>query len=122
MNMCAWFLSLILLAPALTWAQTSMIVQQSPLAGFQYYPGKALGNEMKVGDALTLQRQPSNPHDANAVIVFWNGQRLGYIPRRENSNVARQMEWGAPVKAHIVKMTEARNTWQRIAFEVNVDL
>ena len=58
MNMRSWFLSLILLAPGVTWGQASIIVQQSPLAGFQYYPGKALGNEMKVGDALTLQRQP----------------------------------------------------------------
>lgn len=122
MNMRAWFLSLILLAPALTWAQASIIVQQSPLAGFQYYQGKALWDEMKVGDTLTLQREPSNPHDANAVIVFWNGQRLGYIPRKENSDVARQIDRGAPVKARIVKMTEARNPWQRIAFEVYVDL
>ena len=121
MNMRSWFLSLILLAPGVTWGQASIIVQQSPLAGFQYYPGKALGNEMKVGDALTLQREPSNPHNANAMIVFWSGQWLGYIPRQENSDVARQMDQGATVKARIVKMTAARNPWQRIAFEVDVD-
>ncbi|HTE14169.1 MAG TPA: HIRAN domain-containing protein [Burkholderiales bacterium] len=103
-------------------AEASIIVQQSPLAGFQYYDGKALWDDMKLGDALTLVRERDNPHDANAVRVEWNGSRLGYVPRRENADVARQMDRGAPVKARIVKLTPARNPWQRVLFEVYVDL
>jgi hypothetical protein len=103
-------------------AAASIIVQQSPLAGFQFYDGKSLWDEMKSGDTLTLVRERDNPHDANAVRVEWNGNRLGYIPRRENSDVARQMDRGAPVRARIVKLTPARNPWQRILFEVYVDL
>lgn len=108
--------------PATALGQASIIVQQSPLAGFQYYDGKVLWHEMKPGDVLTLVREPDNPHDANAVRVEWKGSRLGYIPRRENADVARQMDRGAPVKARIVKLTEARNPWQRVLFEVYVDL
>lgn len=103
-------------------AETSIIVQQSPLAGFQFYQGKALWDEMKPGDLLQLVRERENPHDANAVRFEWNGSHLGYIPRRENADVARQMDRGAPVKARIVKLTPARNPWQRIWFEVYVDL
>jgi len=118
------FLAVLILAlsPAAAHAAASIIVQQSPLAGFQFYDGKALWNEMKAGDALTLVREPYNPHDANAVRIEWNGSRLGYVPRRENANVARQMDRGAPVKARIVKLTEARNPWQRVLFEIYVDL
>ena len=100
----------------------SILVQESPLAGFQFHSGKKLWDELKLGDTLTLVREPNNPHDANAVSVYWNGQRLGYIPRRENSDVARQMDRGAPVKARITKLTTSRNPWQRIAFEVYVEL
>ena len=103
-------------------AAASIIVQQSPLAGFQFYDGKTLWDEMKPGDTLTLVRERDNAHDANAVRVEWNGNRLGYIPRRENGDVARQMDRGAPVKARIMKLTQARNPWQRILFEVFVDL
>lgn len=109
-------------APGAAFAQATIIVQQSPLAGFQFYDGKALWNEMKAGDALTLVREADNPYDANAVRVEWNGTKLGYIPRRENADVARQMDRGAPVKARIVKLTEARNPWARVLFEVYVDL
>ncbi len=110
-----------LAAPACA-ADARIIVQQSPLAGFQYYEGKDLWSMMRVGDSLQLQREAQNPHDANAVRVLWRNEMLGYIPRRENSDVARQMDRGAAVKARIVKLKEARNPWQRIEFEVYVEL
>jgi len=109
-----------LAAPACA-ADARIIVQQSPLAGFQYYEGKGLWDMMRVGDSLQLMREPQNPHDAHAVRVMWRNEMLGYIPRRENSDVARQMDRGAPVKARIVKLKEARNPWQRIEFEVYVE-
>ncbi len=110
-----------LAAPACA-ADARIIVQQSPLAGFQYYEGKDIWTMMRVGDSLQLAREPQNPHDAKAVRVLWRNEMLGYIPRRENSDVARQMDRGAPVKARIVQLKEARNPWQRIEFEVYVEL
>ena len=118
----AWLAAALAAMPLRAHAEASIIVQQSPLAGFQFYDGKALWDEMKPGDRLVLVRERDNPHDANAVRVEWNGNRLGYIPRRENTGVARQMDRGASVKARIVKLTQARNPWQRILFEVYVDL
>ena len=103
-------------------AEARIIVQQSPLAGFQYYDGKVLWDNMRVGDPLTLRREPQNPHDANAVRVEWKGQPLGYVPRRDNSDVARQIDRGVPVQARIVRLKEARNPWQRVEFEVFVYL
>lgn len=110
-----------LAAPA-TAAEARIIVQESPLAGFQYYEGKALWDMMRVGDPLRLVREPRNPHDANAVRIEWRGEMLGYLPRRENADVARQMDLGAPVKARVVRLTEARNPWHRVRFEVYVEL
>lgn len=110
-----------LAAPAAA-AEARIIVQESPLAGFQYYEGKALWEMMRVGDPLRLVREPQNPHDANAVRIEWRGEMLGYLPRRENADVARQMDLGAPVKARVVRLTEARNPWHRVRFEVYVEL
>jgi hypothetical protein len=110
-----------LAAPAAA-AEARIIVQESPLAGFQYYEGKALWEMMRVGDPLRLVREPQNPYDANAVRIEWRGEMLGYLPRRENADVARQMDLGAPVKARVVRLTEARNPWHRVRFEVYVEL
>lgn len=99
-----------------------ILVQSSPLAGFQYHAGGALWEEMKIGDPLVLVREPDNPHDANAVRVEWRGTKLGYLPRRENRAVAAEMDRGSPVSARIARMREHRNPWQRILIEVFVVL
>lgn len=105
-----------------TAARASILVQSSPLAGFRYYDAKALWNEMRVGDALTLVREPANPHDANAVRVEWRGRLLGYVPRRENADVARQIDRGTAVRARISRLQPSRSPSRRIEFEVYVDL
>ena len=95
-----------------------ILVQNSPLAGFQFYQGKELWGQMNVGDALTLVREPDNPHDSRAVRVEWNGHKLGYVPRKENEAVARQLDRGNPLQARIVRLTKHRDPWKRIEFEV----
>ncbi|MBL8492440.1 MAG: hypothetical protein JNM82_16810, partial [Rhodocyclaceae bacterium] len=42
-----------------------ILVQSSPLAGFQYYAGLVRWNEIRVGDTLSLVREQDNPHDTN---------------------------------------------------------
>jgi hypothetical protein len=113
------------LASAQLGAQSSevrMLVQSSPLAGFQYYQGRQLWDEIKVGDALALVRESDNPHDPNAVRVEWRGHKLGYVPRRENQAVAQHMDRGGRVEARISRLLVHRNPWQRIEFEVFVRL
>lgn len=99
-----------------------ILVQNSPLAGFQYYQGKELWEQMKVGDLLTLIREPDNAHDPLAVRVEWNGHKLGYVPRKENDAVARQLDRGNRLQARIVRLTRHRDPWKRIEFEVFLGL
>jgi hypothetical protein len=103
-------------------AEIRMLVQSSPLAGFQYYQGRQLWDEIRVGDSLTLAREPANPHDSNAVRVEWRGHTLGYVPRRENRAVARHMDSGGSVEARVSRLREHRDPWQRIEFEIFVKL
>ena len=103
-------------------SEVRMLVQNSPLAGFRYYQGKELWDEMKVGDTLALVREAGNSHDSNAVRVEWQGRQLGYVPRRENRTVAQHMDRGGRVEARISKLQKHPNAWQRIEFEVFVRL
>jgi hypothetical protein len=102
--------------------EVRVLVQSSPLAGFQYHAGEALWQDMREGDRLTLVREPENTHDGNAVRVEWRGQKLGYLPRAENRSVAAAMDRGEPVDARIAKMRQHRNPWQRVLIEVFVVL
>lgn len=104
----------------MAWAETRahILLQDSPLAGFQYHQGKQLWQDMKAGDALILTREPDNPYDAKAIRVDWQGHKLGYVPRRENADIARLMDRGARLEARISRLVESRDPWQRVRFEI----
>ena len=106
-------------APA---AEAFIIVQRSPLAGYRHYDGAAVLRAMRAGDRLELVREPDNPYDARAIRVEWRGVKLGYVPRRDNAAVSRQMDRGAPLVARVVSVRENRNRSARIEFEVVLPL
>jgi len=99
-----------------------VLVQNSPLAGFQFYAGRELWDEMQPGDALVLAREPENPKDPGAVRVEWRGRKLGYLPRAENRGVAAEMDRGGKVAARIARIARHRDPWQRIRIDVYVVL
>ena len=99
-------------------ADAVIVVQRSPLAGFRHYEGAELWRDMKSGDRLELVREPENPYDAGAIRVEWRGRKLGYVPRRDNAAVARQLDRGTPLEARVAALRENRNRSVRIEFEV----
>ncbi|MEW6512960.1 MAG: HIRAN domain-containing protein [Pseudomonadota bacterium] len=99
-----------------------LLVQSSPLAGFQYHAGATVWSDLKVGDELALIREPDNAHDTRAVRVEWRGIQLGYLPRAENEAVADAMDRGERVTARIAALVQHRNPWRRVRIEVFVVL
>lgn len=99
-----------------------VLVQNSPLAGFQYHQAAAVWDQLRVGDALELQREPDNPHDVNAVRVFWRGALLGYLPKKENRSVAQEIDQGARVSGRISQLREDANPWRRLRIDVYLAL
>lgn len=102
--------------------QATILLQASPLAGFQYHAGKTLWPHMREGDALVLIREADNPHDANAVRVEWQGHQIGYVPRRENADVARFLDQGQLLLARITRLAESRDPWSRVRFDILIPL
>lgn len=49
-----------------------------PVAGVSQYQDVAA--LVRPGDALVFRHEPSNPYDANACVVQWNDQTVGYVP------------------------------------------
>lgn len=116
--LAAWTLAAALATPSAWAAEAVIVVQRSPLAGFRHYDGGEVLRSLKPGDRLELVREPDNPYDANAVRVEWRGIKLGYVPRRDNTAVARQMDRGAALEARLAGMRENRNRSVRLEFEV----
>lgn len=98
-----------------------ILVQSSPLAGSQYYQLTELQRNIRVGDPLELVRDADNVHDKNAVAVHWQGQALGYLPRKENRAVAKAIDDGETVRAAVEAITTDTNPWKRLRISVFIE-
>jgi hypothetical protein len=99
---------------------SQMLVHSAVTAGLRHHDAKLVWDEMQVGDALRLVREPDNPYDANAVRIDWNGHKLGYLPQGDNIAVARQLDRGSPLQARVARMSRYRN--HRLKLEIDVFL
>ena len=70
------------------------------------------------GTALDLRREPGNRHDRNAVAVYINQLRVGYVPATVAASVAPIID----AEEHIVTAVRSRDafggitlTWTRVA-------
>jgi hypothetical protein len=110
-----------LCAPSVA-AEAFIIVQRSPLAGIRHYEAAQVWRDMNAGDRLELVRERDNPYDPNAVRIEWHGRKLGYLPRGDNTAVARQLDLGAALEARVARLKENRNRSVRLELEVVVPL
>ena len=101
--------------------QVRLLVQSSPLAGFNYHQAPDVWRSMRVGDAQRQAREPHNPHHPGAVRVEWRGHTLGYVPRAQNAALAWAMDRGEILDARVSRLQPHRNPRKRIEFEVYVE-
>lgn len=64
------------------------------IAGFSYWDGCIVFNELKIGTELTLQREEDNKFDPYAVAIYYGEHKLGFIPRNENHEISKFLELG----------------------------
>ena len=97
---------------------STITIQESPIAGFQYHLGEALWSQLAIGQPLTLSREPDNRYDPRAVRIDWQGHKLGDVPRRENVAVAQMLDRGQRIQASIVRLGENRNPRERVMISI----
>jgi len=97
-----------------------LILQESPLAGFQYHRAAAIWPFLQEGENLHLKREPCNPHDRHAVAVWFRNEHLGYVPRRENRTLAKLMDQGVRPQATLIRLLDEENPWRKIRIRVEL--
>jgi len=56
-------------------------------------------NELEVNARLELFREAKNEYDKHAILVKYNGQKIGYVPRKQNIILANLMDAGKELYA-----------------------
>jgi hypothetical protein len=76
------------------------------IAGGHFHGLEAALGRIEPGTKFALVREADNPYDANAVAVYLDGLKLGFIPREANSPVARLLDRGERVSAQVLRMLD----------------
>ena len=97
------------------------LIQQSPLAGFQYHEAENLWPQLAIGDALQLTREPFNPYDAQAVRIDWRGHKLGYVARRDNTAISQMLDRKVSLSGKIATLQYAVSPWERIELAIYLE-
>ncbi|MBC8046195.1 MAG: HIRAN domain-containing protein [Fimbriimonadaceae bacterium] len=91
------------------------------IKGFQYYNGPGLLNEMHKGGMLELVRERNNEHDANAIAIHFNEQKIGFIPAAENHVLSKIMDTEIlELQAEFTHIEKSAATWENVHIAVYV--
>ena len=64
------------------------------IAGFTYWNGTLVFQELAIGTELQLKREKDNKFDPYAVAIYYKDYKLGFIPRDKNLEISKLCEQG----------------------------
>jgi hypothetical protein len=102
-----------------------IILLDTYIAGFFAYDGEELDDSgmLHEDDELVLLREPENPYDGNAISIHTTSEhKLGYIPQKLNTVLARIMDQEVPLQARIQKVNPHDPDFDRIIVRVTLPL
>jgi hypothetical protein len=88
------------------------------VAGFRYHAGPKLIDRLNVGDLLRLVREHDNPHDTRAVAIYYEDDRIGYVPRNQNHDIAGQLDQGKRLGCRITAINAEEDAYDALEVEV----
>ena len=88
------------------------------ITGFQYYDGPDIEHLLQTGMSMTLNREPHNKYDQNAIQILCGEAKLGYVPRNANKTIARLMDQGIKVYGIIKELSPADFPYGSVKLEI----
>lgn len=72
------------------------------IAGTRYVDNQDVFKRLEKNDPLLLEREADNEYDSNAIkVLTMDGEKLGYIPKRDNDIFCRLMDAGKILHARV---------------------
>lgn len=92
------------------------------IAGIGHHCDDSTGTKLAQTPILALVREPTNPHDADAIAGVMSGQKVGYIPRNHNQVLARLLDAGTCLRARIEgTIDDEGSLWYRARVVVEME-
>lgn len=78
--------------------------------------GALVLGDLKAGDKLTLCAERDNPHDPEAVAIYYGKTKLGYVPGNEVGPLSLMMYYGHEdvFEARVQQVAPERSPWHQV--------
>jgi hypothetical protein len=90
------------------------------VAGFQYYKGMELKDSIAAGQSLDLVREPENKYDNQAIAIYWEGQKLGFMPQHNNLIPSALLDAKIPCIATVKAVYKNTVPWETLEFSISL--
>ena len=99
----------------MAWAREChrIFVYDGFVRGFQFHEGERVIGRMKAHDDLDLVREHANEHDPDAVAVYWQGNKLGYLAMGENKALANLIDHGMLLASYVAYTAPELPPWEQ---------
>lgn len=94
------------------------IIYEGYISGYQYHRGTQLEHLFNSGTEFLLKHEPENPFDEDAVAVYYEDARIGFIPPTNNVEIVQLLRGGNQLKARIARFEPELEPWERVYVEV----
>ena len=74
--------------------------------------------QLEKGLVLRMQRHPENKHDENAIAVYYEKVRIGWVPRELNLIISRLMDAGKAFFCRIENVELVEEYWVKIEAKI----
>lgn len=92
------------------------------IRGFQYWDGALVLDKLKAGNELSLCAEPDNPHDPQAIAVYYDDTKLGYVPAGETDFFSTMFFFGHEdsFEARVVQVDPEAAPWEQVRMGIYV--
>lgn len=90
------------------------LIYSEYIKGFQFNEGKSFLLKFKKGEVLIMQREPENDYDENAVAIYWNNKKIGYLPVMENVSISNMLDQNIALTCTIEEVNVKAQLWEAV--------
>ena len=87
------------------------------VAGVRFHKLNTCIKEIEVGQKLTLEPEPTNKFDPNAIKILYKDIMLGYVPAKLAAEVLVSIELGK-VECTVKQINPTKKPWERLKVSI----
>lgn len=92
------------------------------IRGIPYEGRETIASMVSRGDILSIEPEPENLYDPNAIRILYQNQILGYVPREKSAILQRELKAGTPIHITVGEVRPPNEFYQYHSINAHIHL